>query len=76
MFPPEPDFNAGLARLSVGAQRWRVTISKGANPNNLLDWDELEDIELMVKWRYGQPPYYDCTTAESDPGAVEWEPEE
>ncbi len=74
--PVEPDWSLGLARLSIGAQRWQVTINKAGADNSLLDWDELEDVKLMVKWRYGQPPYYDCSMAESDPGAMDWELEE
>ena len=41
-----------------------------------MDFDELEDIQIGLVWWFGQPPFYDCSMAESDPGAMEWEPEE
>ncbi len=52
--------NDSLARLSVGAERWKIEINKGSTQNQWIDFDALEDIELKVWWWYGQPPEYTC----------------
>ena len=61
-FPGEGEINFydNFARLSVATQRWLISIDKTANPNFFLNFDELEDIELRVRWSYGRPAPYVC----------------
>ena len=57
-FPPAPAFATGLTRLSVGATSWKIAINTEGTENQNLDFDNLEDIQLLIRYRYGQPPLY------------------
>ena len=58
--------NTSLDRNSVAATQWRISINKQDPGNELLDWENLDDIVLEIVWSFGMPPDYDDNDGNCD----------